>query len=57
MLCAPGLRLWQAPVLLIGQWWIIRRMARHAQKQDGLSGDFLGAAIETGQLWFLLATL
>jgi adenosylcobinamide-GDP ribazoletransferase len=56
-LCALGLHVWQALVLLIGQCWMLRQLAGIARKQGGLSGDFLGAGIETGQLWFLLATL
>lgn len=52
-----GLGFWQGLALLAGQYWLTRRLARIARAQGGLSGDFLGAAIEMGQLWFLLATV
>lgn len=52
-----GLPWLQAILLPIGQYVLIRRLAQIAQKQGGFSGDFLGASIESGQLWFLLALL
>lgn len=52
-----GLPLWQACALPLGQYWIIGRFARIAREHGGMSGDFIGAAIETGRLWFLLLTL
>ena len=57
LLMALGLSLWQGLVLLGAQYWLTRRLAATARRQGGLSGDFLGAAIELGQLCFLLATL
>ena len=57
LLAALGLSLWQGLVLIVAQYWLTRRLAAQARSQGGLSGDFLGAAIELGQLWFLLATL
>ena len=56
-LAALGLSLWQGLVLIVAQYWLTRRLAAQARSQGGLSGDFLGAAIELRQLWFLLATL
>jgi adenosylcobinamide-GDP ribazoletransferase len=32
-------------------------MAALARREGGLSGDFLGAAIQWSQLWFLLLTV
>jgi adenosylcobinamide-GDP ribazoletransferase len=52
-----GLPLIQAVALLAGQWILTRTLARIAHDKGGLSGDFFGAAIEGGQLWFLLVTL
>lgn len=57
LLAALGLSLWQGLILIVAQYWLTRRLAAQARLQGGLSGDFLGAAIELGQLWFLLATL
>lgn len=57
VLLAFGLGVWQGLALLAGQYWLTRRLAGIAREQGGLSGDFLGAAIELGQLWFLLATV
>ncbi len=57
VLLALGLGFWQGLALLAGQCWLTRRLARLARAHGGLSGDFLGAAIELGQLWFLLATV
>ena len=57
LLAALGLSLWQGLVLIVAQYCLTRRLAAQAQSHGGLSGDFLGAAIELGQLWFLLATL
>ncbi|MGE9984248.1 adenosylcobinamide-GDP ribazoletransferase [Desulfovibrio sp. SGI.169] len=57
LLAAWGLGPWQCLFLLGAQWWLTRRLAATARRQGGLSGDFLGAAIELGQLCFLLATL
>lgn len=56
-LLALGLNFWQGMALLVGQYWLTRRLARSARAHGGLSGDFLGAAIELGQLWFFLATV
>lgn len=49
--------LWQALLLLAGQCLLHHWLRRTALAHGGLSGDFLGAAIETAQLWFLLALL
>ncbi len=49
--------LWQAPLTVCGQYVLIRRMAALARDRGGVNGDFLGAAIQWGQLWFLLATV
>ncbi len=57
LLTALGLSLWQGLLLLAAQYRLTRHLAATAQRQGGLSGDFLGAAIELGQLFFLLATL
>ena len=57
LLAALGLSLWQGLVLIVAQYCLTRRLAAQARSHGGLSGDFLGAAIELGQLWFLLATL
>lgn len=57
LLAASGLSPWQGLVLIVTQYWLTRRLAAQARSHGGLSGDFLGAAIELGQLWFLLATL
>lgn len=57
LLAAQGLSLWQCLLLPGAQWWLTRRLAATARRQGGLSGDFLGAAIELGQLCFLLTTL
>lgn len=57
LLAASGLSPWQGLVLIVTQYWLTRRLAAQARLHGGLSGDFLGAAIELGQLWFLLATL
>lgn len=57
VLLALGLGFWQGLALAAGQYWLTRRLARIARAQGGLSGDFLGAAIQLGQLWFLLATV
>ncbi len=43
--------------LLFGQWLLHRWFARTARRHGGISGDFLGASIESAQLWFLLALL
>lgn len=56
-LLALGLSVWQGVALAAGQYWLTRRLACVARAHGGLSGDFLGAAIELGQLWFLLATV
>lgn len=48
---------WQLLLLLAGQYLLHRRLCRTALCHGGLSGDFLGASIETAQLWFLLALL
>lgn len=48
---------WQICLLLGGQYLLHCRLRRTALVHGGLSGDFLGAAIETSQLWFLLALL
>lgn len=48
---------WQILLLLAGQYLLHRRLCRIALTHGGLSGDFLGASIETAQLWFLLALL
>lgn len=52
-----GCPLWQLLALTGGQCWLQGRLAGLARAQGGVSGDFLGAAVETGQLWFLLALL
>ena len=52
-----GLPWLRASVLLAVQYWLIRTLVKLAQKKGGFSGDFLGAAIVTGQSWFLLAIL
>ena len=57
LLAASGLSPWQGLVLIVTQYWLTRRLAAQARSHGGLSGDFRGAAIELGQLWFLLATL
>lgn len=48
---------WQLLLMLAGQYLLHRRLCRTALCHGGLSGDFLGASIETAQLWFLLALL
>ncbi|MDO5484288.1 MAG: adenosylcobinamide-GDP ribazoletransferase [Desulfovibrionaceae bacterium] len=48
---------WQLLLLPGGQYWLIRRLARTGSAQGGISGDFLGASVELGQLWFLLILL
>lgn len=57
LLAAQGLSLWQCLLLTGAQCWLTRRLAATARRQGGLSGDFLGAAIELGQLCFLLTAL
>lgn len=57
LLAAQGLSLWQCLLLSGAQYWLTRHLAATARRQGGLSGDFLGAAIELGQLCFLLTTL
>lgn len=57
LLCVRGLGFYQSFVLLIGQYTLTRTLSATARRQGGLSGDFLGASIELGQLWFLLVTL
>lgn len=43
--------------LFLGQWAIHRWLAVTARRHGGISGDFLGASIESSQLCFLLALL
>ena len=50
-----GYPVWQLLALLLGYHCIQAYLSRMAQEQGGISGDFLGAAVESGQLWFLLA--
>lgn len=52
-----GLPFWRAGLLLGAQMLLLRRAARLARREGGLSGDFFGAAIEEGTLCFLLFTL
>ena len=54
---AGQMALWQVALSACGQYVFIRRMAALARDQGGVNGDFLGAAIQWGQLWFLLATI
>lgn len=54
---AGQINLWQVPLTACGQYALIRRTAALARDRGGVSGDFLGAAIQWGQLWFLLATV
>ena len=56
-LVALGLPLWRGGLLLAAQALLLRRTARLARREGGLSGDFFGAAIEEGTLCFLLFTL
>lgn len=44
-------------LLAAGQYGLHVCLRRTALAHGGLSGDFLGASIETAQLWFLLAAL
>lgn len=49
---------WQRlPFLLLGQGALHRWFAMTARRHGGISGDFLGAYIESSQLWFLLALI
>ncbi len=52
-----GLSFWR--LLLLGgfQFWLTCYLARIARDNGGLSGDFFGAAIESGTLLFLLLTI
>ncbi|MBQ3059130.1 MAG: adenosylcobinamide-GDP ribazoletransferase [Desulfovibrio sp.] len=52
-----GMPWWQGVLLPAGQYLMMRRLIRTAEAHGGLSGDFLGAAVELGQLWFLLVLL
>ena len=52
-----GCPVWQLLTLLLGHTCLQHHLSRMAREQGGISGDFLGAAVETGQLWFLLALL
>lgn len=52
-----GLPFWQGLALLALQMLLLYGLDRLAARGGGLSGDFFGAAIEEGQLCFLLATL
>lgn len=52
-LAGPGALL----MLACGQFWLYLWLVRGARKHGGVSGDFFGAAIETGQAIFLLAAL
>lgn len=57
LLWLTGLPLVQAALLAAGQYGLHCRLRQVALARGGLSGDFLGAGIETAQLWFLLAVL
>ena len=60
VLCLVGmtpLALWQGAALLAAQALVHGWLAGLAQRNGGLSGDFLGADIELSQLVFLLLTL
>ena len=48
---------WRVAVTALGQYILIRRMAAFARSKGGISGDFLGAGIQWGQLWFLASTV
>lgn len=56
-LCLTGLPLWRAGLLVAAQAFLLRRLARLARREGGLSGDFFGAAIEEGTLCLLFFTL
>jgi len=57
LLCGLGWEWWQGLTLLLVQYGLTRAFVRLAREKGGFSGDFLGAAIELGQLWFLLAVV
>ena len=48
---------WRVPVTALGQFFILRQIAALARSRGGISGDFLGAGIQWGQLWFLASTV
>ncbi|SDF58479.1 adenosylcobinamide-GDP ribazoletransferase [Desulfovibrio legallii] len=54
---ALALPFWRVPCAALGQALLLTRMAALARREGGLSGDFLGAAIQWSQLWFLLLTV
>ncbi len=48
---------WRVPVTALGQVFILRQISALARSRGGISGDFLGAGIQWGQLWFLASTV
>ena len=57
LLAASGLSPWQGLVLIVTQYWLTRRLAAPRKSPERPPWDRACAAIELGQLWFLLATL
>lgn len=57
LLWLTGLPLARTLLLAAGQYGLHACLRRTARAHGGLSGDFLGANIETAQLWLLLAAL
>lgn len=52
-----GHALWQCLLMYFATMLLLWRLACLAQRNGGLSGDFMGAAVELGQLCFLLCLL